>query len=60
VELGKTDGLHHPFIYPNYASADQKVLAGYSPQSVKWLKDVQAVYDPERKFAGLQPEQSRL
>lgn len=60
IELAKSMGLHHPFIYPNYATADQEVLDGYSPKTLQRLKDIQAVIDPERKFASLQPEQFRL
>ncbi len=60
VELGKSMGLHHRFIYPNYAAADQDVLGGFSPKTLQRLRDIQASIDPERKFASLQPAHFRL
>lgn len=53
-------GLNHPFIYGNYAAADQNVFAGFAPESLRRLLDIQQRYDPGRVFASLQPEQLTL
>ncbi|KAJ3497736.1 hypothetical protein NLG97_g1682 [Lecanicillium saksenae] len=53
--VGKEMGLHHPFIYPNYAAVGQDVFAGYKQDNLKRLLNIQARYDPGRVFANLQP-----
>lgn len=48
-------GAAHPFIYPNYAAVGQDVFAGFAPESLKRLLEIQSRYDPGRVFANLQP-----
>lgn len=60
VALGKERGLYHPFIYANYAAADQDFFSGFSPENRKRLLDIQELYDPGQVFASLLPEHSRL
>lgn len=60
VALGKERGLYHPFIYANYAAADQDLFSGFSPESKKRLLDIQEQYDPGQVFASLLPKHSRL
>lgn len=42
--------VYHPFVYMNYASADQDVYAGYKPENVARLKEIQREIDPKRVF----------
>ncbi|OAA76205.1 FAD binding domain-containing protein [Akanthomyces lecanii RCEF 1005] len=53
--LGKEMGLYHPFIYPNYAAVGQDVFAGFAPENLARLLEIQSRYDPGRVFANLQP-----
>lgn len=51
VEAGETfakeSDVFHPYIYVNYAGADQDVWRGYGEENVKALKQTQRRYDPE-------------
>jgi hypothetical protein len=60
VALAKDMGLHHPWIYQNYANISQDVFAGYGAENRQRLKDIQGKYDPERMFAKLQPGYFKL
>ncbi|KAH8900554.1 FAD-binding domain-containing protein [Thozetella sp. PMI_491] len=60
VELGKQMGLHHPFIYPNYAATGQDIYAGFSAENRQRLLEIQEAYDPGRVFSGLQPDHLKL
>jgi len=55
VTLGKEMGLHHPYIYQNYAAKHQDVYAGYGSENRKRLREIQKEYDPEGVFSRLQP-----
>ncbi|KAH7310269.1 hypothetical protein BKA65DRAFT_601182 [Rhexocercosporidium sp. MPI-PUGE-AT-0058] len=55
VILGKEMGVHHPFIYQNYAAKSQDVFAGYSVENQERLRRVQREVDPEGVFSRLQP-----
>ena len=55
VIIGKEMGVHHPFIYQNYAAKSQDVFAGYSVENQKRLRRVQKEVDPEGVFSRLQP-----
>jgi FAD/FMN-containing dehydrogenase len=48
-------GLHHPFIFQNYARYDQDVFAGYGLENRKRLQEIQKKYDPDGVFSRLQP-----
>ena len=60
VSLAKEMGLHHPWIYQNYANISQDVFAGYGEENKQKLRDIQRKYDPERMFAKLQPGYFKL
>lgn len=60
LDLGKEMGLHHSFIYRNYAAQGQDVFSAISHESLKRLKDIQSRYDPQGIFGKLQPEHFRL
>lgn len=53
-------GMDNRFIYMNYAGQDQDVYAGYGPESVARLKEVQSKYDPQGVFKNLQPGYFKL
>ena len=55
VALAKKMGLHHPYIFQNYAGKGQDVFAGYGPVNRKRLQDIQMMYDPDGVFSRLQP-----
>ncbi|KAH8681811.1 hypothetical protein BX600DRAFT_31580 [Xylariales sp. PMI_506] len=58
--LGKELGLHHPWLYPNYAHSDQNIFSGFPPANLQRLLDLQQIYDPGRVFANLLPKHYRL
>ena len=53
VSLARSLGLHHPFIYMNYASLDQDVYAGYGAANRERLMKIKDAYDPEDVFGRL-------
>jgi hypothetical protein len=53
--LTKELGVHHPWIYSNYATKGQDVFAGFGDENRKRLKQIQKNYDPEGIFDRLQP-----
>jgi FAD/FMN-containing dehydrogenase len=55
VALGKEMGLHHRYIYQNYAAQHQDVFAGYGEKNRKRLREIRNKYDPEGVFSKLQP-----
>jgi hypothetical protein len=55
VNEAKRMGLHHPYIYQNYAGASQDVFAGYGLENRLRLMEIQKRYDPEGVFHRLQP-----
>lgn len=46
----KKRGVHHPFIYMNYAYAGQAVIEGYGPNNQRFLQRVSRKYDPHGVF----------
>ena len=60
VALAKEMGLHHPFIYQNYANISQDVFGGYGEENRQKLRNIQGRYDPERIFDKLQPGYFKL
>jgi len=55
LELAQQTGIHHRWIYPNYANKGQDVYAGFGEENRKKLKKIQKKYDPEGVFDRLQP-----
>ncbi|KAL2059860.1 hypothetical protein VTL71DRAFT_10015 [Oculimacula yallundae] len=55
VELGKKMGVHHPFIYQNYAGKGQDIFAGYGVENQERLRRIQMEVDPQGVFVKLQP-----
>jgi hypothetical protein len=45
--LSKEMGLHHPYIYQNYANASQDVFAGYGEKNRRRLREIQKKYDQD-------------
>lgn len=52
-ELARARGLHHPFLYMNYASQFQDVIASYGTDNKARLLEVSKKYDPESVFQNL-------
>lgn len=53
-------GVANDYIYMNYGSMFQNVIAGYGPDNVARLKDVARHYDPDRVFQTLTPGHYKL
>ncbi|KAK7188830.1 hypothetical protein DPSP01_007647 [Paraphaeosphaeria sporulosa] len=60
VEEGKKRGLSIEYIYMNYASQFQDVVASYGSESLARLKAVAQMYDPTGVFQVLQPGYFKL
>jgi hypothetical protein len=56
----KMAGLDVPFIYQNYASADQDVFGGYGKENLQKLVEIHQKYDPQGVFTRLQPGYFKL
>ncbi|RLL96749.1 hypothetical protein CFD26_104680 [Aspergillus turcosus] len=56
----KSDGVFHEFVYMNYASQYQDVVAGYGAANKAKLQSVAAKYDPKRVYQTLQPGYFKL
>ena len=52
--------LGFPFLYQNYAAAEQKVFAGYGQSNWKRLREISLKYDPDRVWQKLQPGYFKL
>lgn len=59
-DLAKEKGLHHRYIYQNYADISQDVFGGYGEKNRKKLLSIQKKYDPEGVFTKLQPGYFKL
>ncbi|KAH8684498.1 hypothetical protein BGZ60DRAFT_478650 [Tricladium varicosporioides] len=59
-DLAKSRGLHHRYIYQNYADISQDVFGGYGEENRKKLLSIQKKYDPEGVFSKLQPGYFKL
>ncbi|KAI9818904.1 MAG: hypothetical protein M1827_007725 [Pycnora praestabilis] len=55
TEIAEEMGLHHRYIYQNYAAKDQDVFAGYGEENRRRLVQIQKAYDPDGVFELLQP-----
>lgn len=53
-------GVQNDYIYMNYASMFEDVIANYGPDNVAKLKQVASVYDPTKVFQTLQPGHFKL
>jgi FAD/FMN-containing dehydrogenase len=53
-------GLHHRYLYMNYASQFQNPIEGYGEHNVERLRRIAKHYDPERVFQSLQPGYFKL
>ncbi|MCJ1413431.1 hypothetical protein MMC19_007536 [Ptychographa xylographoides] len=51
----KAQGLHHDFLYLNYALQTQDPIAGYGSESVAHLRNMSGLYDPSGVFQRLVP-----
>lgn len=60
LEKAKELGLYEDYIYMNYASQYQDVVASYGPENKARLKEVAAKYDPAAVFQRLQPGYFKL
>jgi hypothetical protein len=56
----KNRGLYNKFIYMNYASEYQDVIASYGKENKQKLKDIAKKYDPKEVFQKLQPGYFKL
>lgn len=60
VAAAKEQGLDNPFLYQNYASAQQDVFPSYGAANLAKLKDISAKYDPAKVWQKLQPGYFKL
>jgi len=60
LTLARDMGVHHRFIYQNYANQTQDVFAGYGGKNRERLRQIQRKYDPEGLFTRLQPGYFKL
>jgi hypothetical protein len=56
----KKDGVFHDYVYMNYASQYQDVIAGYGTANKAKLQRIAAKYDPKRVYKTLQPGYFKL
>ncbi|OTA54154.1 FAD-binding domain-containing protein [Hypoxylon sp. EC38] len=59
-ELARARGLHHPFLYMNYASQFQDPIASYGTENKARLIEVSKRYDPDGVFQNLNPGYFKL
>jgi hypothetical protein len=55
VTLARQMGVHHRFIYQNYANKTQDVFGSYGEEIEERLVQIQRKYDPEGIFRRFQP-----
>jgi hypothetical protein len=60
VTLAKEMGVHHQYIYQNYANITQDVFGGYGEKNRKRLLQIQRKYDPDGIFSRLQSSHFKL
>ncbi|KAH1484772.1 hypothetical protein KXX26_000586 [Aspergillus fumigatus] len=56
----KKDGVFHDYVYMNYASQYQDVIAGYGAANKAKLQSIAARYDPKGVYQTLQPGYFKL
>lgn len=52
--------LGHPFIYQNYAAAEQAVFSSYGSKNLDRLREISRKFDPTRVWQDLQPGYFKL
>jgi hypothetical protein len=50
TQAAKDLGVHHPYIYLNYANRDQDPFAGYGTENKQRLTEIQQSVDPRGIF----------
>jgi hypothetical protein len=60
IAIAKTKGKDDPYMYMNYASPYQNVVAGYGAANQARLKAISKKYDPSGVFEKLQPGYFKL
>jgi hypothetical protein len=60
IAIAKAKGKYHPYIYMNYGSPYQNVVAGYGAANQARLKAISKKYDPAGVFEKLQPGYFKL
>lgn len=50
TQLAKEMSVHHPYLYLNYAESFQDVMSSYGSESVNFMKQTAAKYDPTGLF----------
>ncbi|KUJ06654.1 FAD-binding domain-containing protein [Mollisia scopiformis] len=55
IALAKERGLHHPFLYQNYAGKRQDVFGSYGEKNLARLRKIRDEYDPDHVFTRLSP-----
>lgn len=55
IALANERGLHHPFIYQNYAGKRQDVFGSYGKKNLARLRKIRDKYDPDHVFTKLSP-----
>lgn len=58
--LAKEKGVHHPFIFLNYADREQVVFPTYGEKSFSKLVAASEKYDPDQVWQTFQPQIFRL
>jgi FAD/FMN-containing dehydrogenase len=56
----ESDGVFHEYVYMNYASQYQDVIAGYGAANKAGLQSIAAKYDPKKVYQTLQPGYFKL
>ncbi|KAK5170588.1 uncharacterized protein LTR77_005177 [Saxophila tyrrhenica] len=59
-EKAKELGLDHRYLYQNYASHEQDVMASYGEENLERLRSISREFDPEQVFQKLQPGYFKL
>ncbi|KAJ6087913.1 hypothetical protein N7467_006827 [Penicillium canescens] len=60
LEKAQTMGISNGFIYMNYGSKFQDVIAGYGDANAARLRHIASKYDPKEIYQGLQPGYFKL
>lgn len=60
VERAKEIGMHHRYIYQNYADVSQDVFTGYGEENLQRLREISKKHDPDQVFQRLQPGYFKL
>lgn len=55
LEFTTSNGVHHPYIYMNYAMKDDDVFSSYGAENKQKLVEIKKRYDPDDVFGRLVP-----